>query len=69
MMSLISAVHIAKSAFPGWKAVSLLSRQQVLFRYVQLIRDNIEKLAAVITLEQGKTLADARGDILRPSGC
>ena len=62
---LISAVRSAERAFSAWRAVSLLSRQQVLFRYVQLIRDNYERLAAVITLEQGKTIADARGDVLR----
>ncbi|CAG7923639.1 unnamed protein product [Penicillium olsonii] len=60
-----AAVRSAEKAYPAWKAVSLMSRQQVLFRYVQLIRDNFERLAQVITQEQGKTIADARGDVLR----
>lgn len=62
---LASAVHSAERAFPAWKGATLLSRQQILFRYVQLIRDNFERLATVISLQQGKTLADARGDVLR----
>ena len=36
-----------------------------MFKYVALIRENWDRLAASITLEQGKTLADARGDVLR----
>jgi malonate-semialdehyde dehydrogenase (acetylating)/methylmalonate-semialdehyde dehydrogenase len=62
---LVSAVRSAQNAFSAWKTVTLLSRQQVLFRYAQLIRDNMERLAIAITLEQGKTVADARGDVLR----
>lgn len=60
-----AAVESAEKAWPAWRAVSLLSRQQILFRYVQLVRDNFERLAKAITAEQGKTLADARGDVLR----
>lgn len=36
-----------------------------MFKFVALIRENWDRLAASITLEQGKTLADARGDVLR----
>jgi len=43
----------------------LLHRQQIMFKYVALIRENWDRLAASITLEQGKTLADAKGDVLR----
>ncbi|CAG8425177.1 unnamed protein product [Penicillium salamii] len=60
-----AAVQSAEKAYSSWKAVSLLSRQQYLFRYVSLIRENFETLAKVITREQGKTIADARGDVLR----
>lgn len=60
-----AAVESAKKAYPGWKAASLLHRQQFMFRFVSLIRQNWDRLAASITLEQGKTFADARGDVLR----
>lgn len=60
-----AAVDSAEKAFPLWKATSVLHRQQILFKYTALIRENWDRLAASITLEQGKTLADARGDVLR----
>lgn len=62
---MIRAVDSAEKAFSSWKATSVMARQQIMFRFVALIRENWDRLAAVITLEQGKTVADARGDVLR----
>lgn len=62
---LTAAVDAAEKAFPAWKATSVLHRQAVMFKYVNLIRENWDRLAASITLEQGKTFADAKGDVLR----
>lgn len=60
-----AAVESAKKAFPAWKATSLLQKQQIMFKFVALIRQHWDRLAASITLEQGKTFADAKGDVLR----
>ena len=60
-----AAVASAEKAFKSWRLTSLLHRQQIMFKYVQLIRENWDRLAASITLEQGKTFADAKGDVLR----
>ncbi|KAL8627813.1 hypothetical protein Q9189_006495 [Teloschistes chrysophthalmus] len=60
-----AAVESAKQAFPSWRATSLLHRQQIMFKFVALIRQHWNRLAASITLEQGKTFADAKGDVLR----
>ncbi|XP_027216035.2 probable methylmalonate-semialdehyde/malonate-semialdehyde dehydrogenase [acylating], mitochondrial [Penaeus vannamei] len=60
-----AAVDAAKAAFKSWSKASVLTRQQVMFKYQQLIKDNIHELAKNITLEQGKTLVDAEGDVLR----
>ncbi|KAI9883659.1 MAG: F-actin-capping protein subunit beta [Watsoniomyces obsoletus] len=60
-----AAVESAQKAFPAWKATSLLQRQQFMFRFVSLIRQNWDRLATSITIEQGKTFADAKGDVLR----
>ena len=60
-----AAVEAAEKAFPAWRATSIMARQQILFKFVSLIRANWDRLAASITLEQGKTFADARGDVLR----
>lgn len=60
-----AAVESAKKAFPAWRATSLLHKQQIMFKFVALIREHWDRLAASITLEQGKTFADAKGDVLR----
>ncbi|KAF7734523.1 Methylmalonate-semialdehyde dehydrogenase family protein, mitochondrial [Penicillium ucsense] len=60
-----AAVQSAEKAFPAWRATSIMARQQILFKFTNLIRANWDRLAASITLEQGKTFADARGDVLR----
>ncbi|KAB8278930.1 Aldehyde/histidinol dehydrogenase [Aspergillus minisclerotigenes] len=60
-----AAVESAEKAFPAWRAMSVIARQQIMFKFVSLIRANWDRLAASITLEQGKTFADARGDVLR----
>ena len=59
------AVENAKAAFGSWSKTSALSRQQIMFRYQQLIKENIGEIARLITIEQGKTLADAEGDVMR----
>ena len=60
-----AAVDSAQRAFPAWRATSVITRQQVMFKFVQLIRENWDRLAASITLEQGKVVSDARGDVHR----
>ncbi|KAF7937785.1 uncharacterized protein EAE97_007581 [Botrytis byssoidea] len=60
-----AAVDSAVKAFPGWKNTSIMARQQIMFKFTQLVRENWDRLAASITLEQGKTFADAKGDVLR----
>ncbi|KAK8049118.1 Methylmalonate-semialdehyde dehydrogenase [Apiospora phragmitis] len=60
-----AAVDSAQKAFPAWRNTSLLARQQIMFKFVGLVRENWDRLAASITLEQGKTFADAKGDVLR----
>ncbi|KAI7333066.1 putative methylmalonate-semialdehyde dehydrogenase [Hortaea werneckii] len=59
------AVQSAREAFKSWRQTTWLHRQQIMFKFVALIRENWDRLAASITLEQGKTFADARGDVLR----
>lgn len=60
-----AATESAQKAFPAWRATSIMTRQQIIFRLTHLIRENMDRLAASITLEQGKTFADAKGDVLR----
>jgi len=60
-----AAVESAQKAWPAWRATSIMTKQQLMFKFVALIRQNWDRLAASITLEQGKTFADAKGDVLR----
>jgi malonate-semialdehyde dehydrogenase (acetylating)/methylmalonate-semialdehyde dehydrogenase len=59
------AVCSAKNAFQDWKKVPIQQRQRVMLEFQSLIRGQTDELAYWITLENGKTLADARGDIFR----
>jgi malonate-semialdehyde dehydrogenase (acetylating)/methylmalonate-semialdehyde dehydrogenase len=59
------AVRSAKAAFPGWKKTSIIKRQQIMFRLTHLVRKHMDDLATSIVTEQGKTFADAKGDVLR----
>lgn len=60
-----NAVASAKRAYKTWSQTSILTRQQVMLRFQHLIRQNMSELAKNITKEQGKTLVDAEGDVLR----
>jgi len=60
-----AAVESCKAAFKSWSKTSILTRQQIMFKYQAIIKANMKVLAENITLEQGKTLADAEGDVLR----
>jgi len=59
------AADAATQAFKSWSQSSVMTRQQLMFKFQQLIKDNMKELASLITLEQGKTHADAEGDVLR----
>ncbi|XP_041122205.1 methylmalonate-semialdehyde dehydrogenase [acylating], mitochondrial-like [Polyodon spathula] len=62
---MLAAAQSCKTAFRSWAETSILSRQQVFLRYQQLIKENLKEIAKIITREQGKTLADAEGDVFR----
>jgi malonate-semialdehyde dehydrogenase (acetylating)/methylmalonate-semialdehyde dehydrogenase len=60
-----AAIQAAKKAFPMWRQTPVIDRVQVLFRLKTLLEEHCEELAELITLENGKTLPEARGDIRR----
>jgi malonate-semialdehyde dehydrogenase (acetylating)/methylmalonate-semialdehyde dehydrogenase len=60
-----SAVTAAAQAFESWSESSLSRRTQVMFAFRQLLVDHEEELARVISAEHGKTVDDARGEIVR----
>lgn len=59
------AVEAAKAAYETWSKVSVPNRSRQLYKYLQLLQENKEELAKIITLENGKTLTDATGEVQR----
>ena len=59
------AVNAASTAFAEWRHSSLTKRTQVLFAFRELVAQNKEKIAALITDEHGKVLSDAAGEVTR----
>ena len=60
-----AAIAAAKKAFPGWSKTSLAARQQVIFKFRELLNAKKSELAEIITSEHGKVLSDALGEITR----
>lgn len=59
-----AAIAAANRAFPAWSGRPAQERAEILHRLAGLIRDHRESLARLITVEQGKPLAEARGEII-----
>ena len=59
------AVLAAQAAYLEWKNVPVLKRIQPLFKLKQLLEENRDEIAKLITLECGKTLAESSGELQR----
>jgi malonate-semialdehyde dehydrogenase (acetylating) / methylmalonate-semialdehyde dehydrogenase len=60
-----AAVQAAKRAFASWRTVSLSRRTELFFRIRELVHDHAEDIARILTLEHGKVLSDAKGEVAR----
>src|SRR6184192_2169250 len=60
-----AAVQAAADAFPAWRRTPPGERVQYLFKLRNLLEENIDELARIITLENGKTFAEARAELRR----
>ncbi|MEU5101197.1 CoA-acylating methylmalonate-semialdehyde dehydrogenase [Streptomyces sp. NPDC021354] len=60
-----AAVRAATAAFETWSESSLTQRAQVMFAFRQLLVEHEEELGRIISAEHGKTVDDARGEIVR----
>lgn len=59
------AIEAAQEAFSTWRKVPVPNRARILFKYHQLLVTHAEELAKLLTIENGKTLEDARGEVQR----
>ena len=57
------AIEAAAAAFPGWSAKLAAERAEALRKLAALIEQNKEELAMLLTIEQGKSLTESRGEV------
>lgn len=62
------AINAAHEAFPGWAATTAADRSKLLLKMAEIIRENSEMLASLLTLEQGKPISEARAEIAIGAG-
>ncbi|WP_151965727.1 CoA-acylating methylmalonate-semialdehyde dehydrogenase [Acinetobacter soli] len=60
-----AAIGAAQNALASWRQTPIQARMRIMLKLQDLIRNNLKSIAQVLTAEQGKTLADAEGDIQR----
>ncbi|MFC3051867.1 NAD-dependent succinate-semialdehyde dehydrogenase [Kordiimonas pumila] len=59
----VAAIAHAEGALDGWQALGAYKRGDILHKWASLMAENKEDLAVIMTLEQGKPLFEARGEI------
>ena len=60
-----AAVANANETFHTWKNVPISTRIRYMLKYQQLLKENSDELAKLVTKEHGKSLADSAGDVFR----
>ncbi|HLR78113.1 MAG TPA: CoA-acylating methylmalonate-semialdehyde dehydrogenase, partial [Burkholderiaceae bacterium] len=59
------AVASAKAAFPAWADTPPIRRARIMFKFLELMSERRDELAAIITAEHGKVFDDAQGEVAR----
>jgi malonate-semialdehyde dehydrogenase (acetylating)/methylmalonate-semialdehyde dehydrogenase len=60
-----AAVASAKAAYKTWKNTPIAARARIMLKLQALVREHMGRIAQTLSAEQGKTLADAEGDVFR----
>lgn len=63
------AVQVAKESFKTWSQTPVPKRARILFKYQQLLVDNENELSKLVTIENGKSLSEAKGEVQRGIEC
>jgi len=61
------ALDAARKGFAVWRKISAFERSKIMRKAANLMRDRVDMIAPLMTMEQGKTLAEAKAEILH--GC
>jgi malonate-semialdehyde dehydrogenase (acetylating)/methylmalonate-semialdehyde dehydrogenase len=64
-----AAVRAAAAAYPAWSETPPVVRARAMFRFAQLLEDQFEDIARLVTTEHGKTIAESRGSVRRAIEC
>tara|TARA_Y100001968_G_C19410290_1_gene745911 strand:- start:14 stop:1495 length:1482 start_codon:yes stop_codon:yes gene_type:complete len=64
-LDLQKAIKKAKKEFPVWSKLNIRDRSEIMFQFKSILEINIDELAQLIALDNGKTIEDAKGSILR----
>ena len=60
-----AAVASAKEAYKTWRNTPIAARARIMLKLQALVREHMSRIAKTLSAEQGKTLADAEGDVFR----
>src|SRR3954469_23361744 len=60
-----AAVQAAGNAFESWREVSVVRRARIMLKFRELLNGRIDELARIIASEHGKTVEDAKGEVIR----
>jgi malonate-semialdehyde dehydrogenase (acetylating)/methylmalonate-semialdehyde dehydrogenase len=60
-----AAIASAKAAYKTWKNTPIAARARIMLKLQALVREHMSRIAQTLSAEQGKTLADAEGDVFR----
>jgi len=64
----VRAVAAAETALPEWRGKTANARASILMRWYELVLEHREDLARLMTMEQGKPLSEARGEVIYGAG-
>jgi len=59
------AVDAATKAFPAWSKTTIKERVQIFYRYKTLLEQNLEELATLVHMENGKTMAESTAEVAK----
>jgi len=60
-----AAIASAKLAYKAWKSTPIAARARIMLKLQALVREHMSRIALTLSAEQGKTVADAEGDVFR----
>ena len=63
------ALEAADKGFRAWRKVSAFDRSKVMRKAADLLRERADKIAPLLTMEQGKPLPEAKGEVAGRRGC